>query len=243
MLFGLGIGVTFYSYFGYAIVLWICLKMRRIFKRQISPLNSAAFTPPVTLIVAAYNEEDFIQEKIQNTLALNYPQGLLHLIFITDGSSDNTPELVKSHSQIQLLHRETRLGKVAAMHRAMGFVKTPYVIFSDANTLLNKESIRNIVRHYQNPNVGGVAGEKKILPSAGEVAAGAGEGLYWKYESFLKKVDWQFYTVVGAAGELFSGGKTLPQTVLLSASSQEFFRMPVDFPPLRMKNQGFAASQ
>lgn len=86
----------------------------------------------------------------------------------------------------------------------MQSVKTPYVIFSDANTLLNQDCIKNIVRHYQNDTVGGVAGEKKIVPSEAEAASGAGEGLYWKYESFLKKLDWEFYSVVGAAGELFS---------------------------------------
>jgi biofilm PGA synthesis N-glycosyltransferase PgaC len=156
------------------------------------------------LIVAAYNEEEFIRQKIQNTLELDYPKEALHLIFITDGSTDKTPALVNQFPEIQLLHSTARQGKVAAMHRAMSFVKTPYVIFSDANTLLNKESIRNMVKHYQNPAVGGVAGEKKVMQAAGEAAAGAGEGLYWKYESFLKKLDWQFYTVVGAAGELFS---------------------------------------
>src|SRR6478672_2524952 len=202
--FVVGIAVTFYSYIGYGMILWIGLKFRRFFKRSRRHAATNHFTPPVTLVVAAYNEADFIQQKIQNTLSLDYPKEALHLIFITDGSTDNTPALVKQYPQIQLLHSNDRQGKVAAMHRAMSFVKTPYVIFSDANTLLNKESIQNIVRHYQNPQVGGVAGEKKILKSAQEAAAGAGEGLYWKYESFLKKLDWQFYTVVGAAGELFS---------------------------------------
>jgi poly-beta-1,6-N-acetyl-D-glucosamine synthase len=84
----------------------------------------------------------------------------------------------------------------------MPFVKTPIVIFTDANTDLNKDAIRNIVRHYSNPSVGAVAGEKRVLMS-GE-ASGAGEGFYWKYESLLKKWDSELYSVVGAAGELFS---------------------------------------
>jgi cellulose synthase/poly-beta-1,6-N-acetylglucosamine synthase-like glycosyltransferase len=83
-------------------------------------------------------------------------------------------------------------------------VTTPIVIFSDANTLLNKESIYNIARHYQDPRTGGVAGEKKIMETSNGKVAGIGEGLYWKYESFLKKQDAELYTVVGAAGELFS---------------------------------------
>lgn len=203
LLFVVGIAVTFYSYIGYGMVLWVWLKLRNFFSRPVAKTVAASFTPPVTLIIAAYNEEDFIQQKIENTLSLDYPADALKIIFITDGSTDATPAFVKQFPQIQLLHSDARQGKVAAMHRAMAFVKTDYVIFSDANTLLNKDCIKNIVRHYQNEKVGGVAGEKKIVQS-GLADAGAGEGLYWKYESFLKKLDWQFYTVVGAAGELFS---------------------------------------
>ncbi|HUQ97075.1 MAG TPA: glycosyltransferase family 2 protein [Chitinophagaceae bacterium] len=204
MVFWAGIVVTFYSYIGYGIFIWLILKLRALLKPAATNFPAPPFTPPVTLIIAAYNEEDFIRQKIENTLALTYPDDALHLIFITDGSTDQTPEILKQYPRIQLLHSEARQGKVAAMHRAMAFVKTPMVVFSDANTLLNKDSIANIVKHYQNPKVGGVAGEKKIMQSGNEAAAGAGEGLYWKYESFLKKLDWQFYTVVGAAGELFS---------------------------------------
>ncbi|HEX2532131.1 MAG TPA: glycosyltransferase family 2 protein [Chitinophagaceae bacterium] len=203
LLFFAGVLITFYSYIGYGLLLWAWLKGRRWMRRQ--PVEEETeFLPPVTLIVAAYNEEHFIYEKIKNTEALDYPRDRLQVIFVTDGSTDATPEKVARFPWIRLLHSSDRRGKVAAMHRAVSFVETPYIVFCDANTLLNRESIRHIVRHYRNPQVGGVAGEKKILPSANDTAAGAGEGLYWKYESFLKKLDWQFHTVVGAAGELFS---------------------------------------
>ncbi len=203
MLFGLGVAVTFYSYVGYGLLLWLWVKLKKQRDGAQQPMVQN-FAPPVTLIVAAYNEEEYIEAKISNSLALAYHDGLLKLVFITDGSTDRTPEIVKSYARIQALHRPARKGKVAAMHRAMAFVKTPFVIFSDANTLLNPESIGNLVRHYQNPAVGGVAGEKKILQTGNDAVAGAGEGLYWKYESALKKLDWETYTVVGAAGELFS---------------------------------------
>src|SRR5690606_26778994 len=90
------------------------------------------------------------------------------------------------------------------IQRAMHFVTTPFVIFTDANTLLNKESVHNIMRHYSDNRVGGVAGEKKIIAVSTDAITATGEGLYWKYESWLKKMDSSFYTVVGAAGELFS---------------------------------------
>jgi cellulose synthase/poly-beta-1,6-N-acetylglucosamine synthase-like glycosyltransferase len=86
----------------------------------------------------------------------------------------------------------------------MKWVRTPLVIFSDANTLLNREAIKNIVRHYGDKTVGGVAGEKRIFKKPEDNASGSGEGLYWKYESFLKQKDSDVYSVVGAAGELFS---------------------------------------
>ncbi len=83
-------------------------------------------------------------------------------------------------------------------------LNTPFIIFSDANTLLNSASVREIVKHYADPRVGGVAGEKKIISEEKDKAVAAGEGIYWKYESFLKRLDSEFYSVVGAAGELFS---------------------------------------
>jgi cellulose synthase/poly-beta-1,6-N-acetylglucosamine synthase-like glycosyltransferase len=198
----IGAFVIFYSYIGYGILLWLLVKLKNARQRKKAVLKE--FTPPVTLIVAAYNEEEFIDKKIQNTLSLRYPREMFKIIFVTDGSTDATSEIVAKYPDIQLLHSQDRRGKVEAMHRAMGFVQTPYVIFSDANTLLNEQSIRNLVRHYQDMRVGGVAGEKRIITSSKEAVAGAGEGLYWKYESFLKKLDSDFYSVVGAAGELFS---------------------------------------
>jgi cellulose synthase/poly-beta-1,6-N-acetylglucosamine synthase-like glycosyltransferase len=180
------------------------IKLKRLFSRNKRLPAQTDFEPEVSLVISAYNEADFIEKKIQNSLDLDYPSEKLKLLFITDGSNDQTPDIIRKYGQIQLLHQPERRGKVAAMNRAMQFVRTPYVIFSDANTLLNKACVREIVKHYADPKVGGVAGEKKILSREKDKAAGAGEGLYWKYESFLKKLDSEFYSVVGAAGELFS---------------------------------------
>ena len=178
------------------------VKIKRIIKRKRE--YKANFTPGVAIIVAAYNEEDFIEEKIKNTLALDYPKEKLELIFITDGSTDKTTEIIRGFEGIKLLHSAERKGKVAAMNRAIQFVQSPIVVFCDANTMLNKTCIKEIVKHYADEKVGGVAGEKKIILKGKNKAAAAGEGIYWKYESFLKKLDSEFYTTVGAAGELFS---------------------------------------
>jgi len=195
--------IIFYSYLGYGILMYFLVKL----KKALGPKTAAtgpSFEPEVTLVVSAFNEADFIERKIGNTFELDYPPSKLQILFITDGSTDDTPIIIRRHENITLLHQDERRGKVAAMNRAMQFVHRDYVIFSDANTLLNRNAIKAIVRHYADPKVGGVAGEKKVMTHETALAAGTGEGLYWKYESFLKKLDSDFYSVVGAAGELFS---------------------------------------
>ncbi len=198
-----------YTYVGYGLLIWIINKIKAGFKGKIPNQSNGFFLPDVALIIAAYNEEDYIEEKIKNTLALDYPEGKLKVYFVTDGSSDQTPAMVSRYPGITLFHRPERMGKAAAMNRAMTMVKEPFAIFCDANTLLNKDCIKEMVKHYADERVGAVAGEKKIYqPSSGK-AASAGEGFYWKYESFLKKQDSLLYSVVGAAGELFSVRKEL----------------------------------
>ena len=195
--------IIFYTYIGYGIVIFIMVKIKRIFFKK--PRLEYAYDqlPSCTLIVAAYNEEDFIVEKIKDTLKLKYPSGRLELIFVTDGSTDQTPFMVGQYAQITLLHSSQRSGKIAAVHRAMEHVKTSVVVFTDANTYLHEDSLIQLCKHYADSNVGGVAGEKKIFVDQ-HADATAGEGIYWKYESKLKSLDSELHSVVGAAGELFS---------------------------------------
>lgn len=201
-LFWIGLSVIFYTYIGYALIIFILSKL----KSQPKPLMSLPDEdlPLVTILVAAYNEEQCIEDKITNTLNLDYPKDKLSIFFVTDGSTDNTPDIVKKFHAVKLFHEFQRKGKIHAVNRVMKQVTTPIVIFSDANTLLNPPAVRNLVRHYQNAQVGGVAGEKRIYKNEEDNASGAGEGFYWKYESFLKEKDAAVYSIVGAAGELFS---------------------------------------
>ena len=204
VIFWLSLFFLFYNYFGYAILTYLLIKLRK--KNKVVELIEDQLEPFVTIVIAAYNEADFIEQKIENTLQLNYPKEKLQYIFITDGSTDTTPEIISKHSNILLLHQPVRRGKTAALNRAMQFAIHPIIIMCDANTILSKDCIKEIVKHYANPEVGAVAGEKKVLSEAGITKQ---EGLYWKYESMLKKLDAIYHSIVGAAGELFSFRKEL----------------------------------
>lgn len=222
LLFWFSLFIVFYTYIGYGILIWGINKVKDIFRKAVPANVHDKFEPEVALIVAAYNEEDYIEDKIKNTLELDYPADKLHIYFITDGSNDGTPGLVSKYSQITLFHQPERRGKAAAMNRAVQLVTEPYVVFCDANTMLNTACIREIIAPYANPRVGAVAGEKKIFQAATGKAASAGEGLYWKYESFLKKQDARLYSVVGAAGELFSVRKELYQPIETGIIIEDF---------------------
>jgi len=201
-IFWISLFIIFYTYVGYGIVLYILVKIKRLFVKSALPADGS-FTPSLTLVVAAFNEESVIEDKIKNTLSLHYPEALFKIIFITDGSSDATASIIAKYSRIELLHKDVRAGKIAAVHRAMQFVETEIVVFTDANTFLNKDALLKIAKHYADPKVGAVSGEKRVqIEDASD--ATAGEGFYWKYESKLKKWDYELYSVVGAAGELFS---------------------------------------
>ena len=193
-----------YSYAGYGILLYVLLRLKKWFSRSAQPGPIPALEPDVTLIVPAFNEAGFIREKIRNCLELDYPADKLRLIFISDGSNDGTADIIREENRIILMHEQVRLGKLNAMNRAMKTVTTPFVVFSDANTLLNPEALKRMMRHYTDPRIGGVTGEKRILAESKGRASIAGEGIYWKYESWLKRLDSDWNTVIGAAGELFS---------------------------------------
>ncbi len=185
-----------FTYLGYGPLVALLSKFNR--KKN---LTDSAELPAITLLVAAYNEADWVEAKLRNCRELNYPPEKLTLLFVTDGSDDGTPELLRRHPDVLVFHRPERAGKTAAVNRVMPFVKTPLTVFTDMNALLNPDSLRLMVRHFADASVGCVAGEKRV---ASRNAAGAGESLYWRYESQMKRWDSDFYSTVGAAGELFA---------------------------------------
>lgn len=202
ILFWIGIGIVFYTYLGYGIVLYLMVKIKELFVKPRLPRLPETL-PEATLLIAAYNEEAIVASKMVNCRQLDYPADKLRLVWITDGSNDNTNERLKEYPEVTVLYQPRRQGKTAALNRALPYVNTPYVIFTDANTMLNKGAIKEIIRQFSDPRVGCVAGEKRVEIQA-EQGATAGEGIYWKYESALKRLDYRLYSAVGAAGELFA---------------------------------------
>lgn len=194
--FWVAVGVVGYAYLGYGA---LAAMLARLLRQPDQEMRSGEVRR-VSLVIAAYNEEDVILAKLANSQALDYPGDRLEIVVVTDGSTDRTPELAGGVSGVRVLHAPERRGKIHALNRVMPTLDSEIVVFSDANAMLNPEALRRIVRHFQDPRVAGVAGEKRIKPQAGDVSAG--EGFYWRYESALKRWDSQISSVMGAAGEL-----------------------------------------
>lgn len=204
ILFWIFFFIIIYSYVIYPVILLLLSWIRKLFSVTELEKPQKESEPEVTLFVAAYNEANFIEQKIKNSLSLNYPAEKINHVWITDGSNDGTPEILKKYHHLQVYHQPERNGKTGAINRGMQFIKTPIVIFSDANSILNKDAIRYIVKAFSDPRVGCVAGEKRIKSKNKENAVNAGEGIYWKYESLIKSCESDIYSAIGAVGELFA---------------------------------------
>jgi len=197
-------GIIFYAYIGYPIVLYL---LSNIFEfKKNNAVDAYTEWPQVSLLIAAYNEEKVISVKIENCLMLDYPKDLLHIWIASDGSSDNTNEIVKKytevHENIHLLEFP-RTGKSGMLNRAIKSVKGEIVVFSDANTEYSADTLKRLVKHFEDPAVGCVSG-RLIYRNPGETTSGKGESFYWKYETSLKKMESKLGYVAGANGAIYA---------------------------------------
>ncbi len=207
--------IVFYTYIGYGMLLYIIIRLERLLKG--SPLQAAMPAdedlPTMTLMICAYNEEDVVREKMENTLALDYPKDKLRIMWVTDGSNDHTNELLAAYPEVDIVFSPERRGKTAALKHGLKELQTRYVAFTDANTMINASALREIARLFCDPMVGCVSGEKRVAArregemaaeGANDTMAAEGESLYWRYESTLKRWDSELYSAMGAAGELYA---------------------------------------
>ncbi|MCX8010723.1 MAG: glycosyltransferase family 2 protein, partial [Ignavibacteria bacterium] len=180
------------------------------------------FEPKVSMIIACYNEEDYIEAKVKNCNELDYPEDKIEFIFITDGSDDSTNQKLMKHlrSNLNFYYEKERKGKLNALKRGLKYTKNDILIFSDANSIYNRDAIKYLVRHFVHDKVGCVAGEKRVLSPNSKGLEG--ESLYWKYESVLKNLDSELFSVVGAAGEIFAIRKNLFLEIPSDAIIEDF---------------------
>jgi len=216
--------IVFYTYLGYGILLYIIIRLKRLFlgnpRKTVLPPDEQL--PEITLLICAYNEEEVVAEKMANTLAIDYPRERFHIMWVTDGSNDHTNELLSAYPEVDLVFSPERRGKSAALKHGLQELKTRYVAFTDANTMLNTGAIKEIARLFMDPTVGCVSGEKRVAAKKGTDMAAQGEGLYWKYESTLKRWDSELYSAMGAAGELYAMDATMVRNVPDEALLDDF---------------------
>ena len=204
ILFWICLIICIYTYIGYGVLLYLLVLLKRMVKGKPKQMElpEDSQLPDVAFMVCAYNEQDVVEMKMQNIHELDYPKDKLHVVWVTDGSSDNTNEYLKAYPEVEVIYSPERRGKTAALNHGLSMVTSDITVMTDANTMVNREAIREIVRCMQDPKVACVAGEKRVMSRhEGEIAA-EGEGLYWKYESALKRLDSELYSAMGAAGEL-----------------------------------------
>jgi len=155
------------------------------------------------MVIAAHNEERVIQQKIRNTLALDYPRDKIEIIVASDGSTDHTNEIVKKYNDAGiLLYEYDRLGKTGIQNETVKRAKGEIIVFSDANAMYKPDAITQMVRHFKYYNIGCVCG--RLLYQEKNSKAGFTESMYWKYENLLKKSESDLSSLIGANGSIYA---------------------------------------
>ena len=197
--FWLGVAALFYTYVGYPLLLVIMSKVRS------RPVRSAPYTPTVTVIIAAYNEERDLADKLQNTLSLDYPKSHLEVIVTSDCSTDRTDEIVRSFASNGVrLHRQSeRLGKTAAQNAAVEQARGEIIVFSDATTQYRPDVLRVMMPSFADSSVGCVTG-RVIYSSSADSTVGQGTRSYWNYEFLLKEHESAVCSLIGVCGCMYA---------------------------------------
>ncbi|MDD2898193.1 MAG: glycosyltransferase family 2 protein [Desulfuromonadaceae bacterium] len=201
-----------YVMIGYPAVLYLFSKLfpkKHIFDVQ--------FMPSVTLIISAHNEEAVIEEKLHNSLALDYPEHLLTTVVVSDASTDRTDEIVLSfdNPRIKLIRPDGHRGKTAGLNVALATITSEIVVFSDANAIYDADAVRNLARHFSDPHIGYVVGNARYQDVA-DSSAGKSEGAYWDLEIGMKQWESNFSSVVGGDGAIYAIRRELYEPMLES---------------------------
>jgi cellulose synthase/poly-beta-1,6-N-acetylglucosamine synthase-like glycosyltransferase len=205
VVFWVSAGIALYVYVGYPLLL---TPLRLVFSQ---PVNKRPIEPFVSLLIPAYNEAHVIAAKIQNVLTLDYPPELLEIVVASDGSTDKTAEIaneVAAGTRIKVNTYSINRGKLAVLNESVPQLQGSVIAFSDASSMLSPDAIRHLVANFADPRVGAVSGIYKVLKKE-EATLGTQEGLYWRYETFLKQQEAALGVVLGAHGSLYAIRKEL----------------------------------
>jgi biofilm PGA synthesis N-glycosyltransferase PgaC len=199
ILFWLSVFLIIYTYIGYPVLISLIAKLIP-FQDRVSDISN----PSVTLLITAYNEEAVIEKKIENSLRLDYPRDRLQIIVAADGSSDRTPQIVsKFHDRgVELTHTSLRDGKLAAINRAIAQARGDIVVFSDANNMYDRDAVQKLTAPFSDHTVGATTGAKLIIQDGSELSGA--EGIYWKYESWIKTNETILGTCTSSVGEILA---------------------------------------
>jgi len=211
MIFWILIFLILYSYVGYPSILFV-LEFLRKHKRSDEEEKSGYDYPTVSLIISAYNEEKVIEKKIENSLELDYPKDRLKIIVVSDGSTDNTDSITRKYStkfdNVKLVRVKKHCGKNIALNEALPNTSGEIIVFSDANSMYKKDAIKNLVKQFSKKKVGCVIGELKYVNTDSSNVS-QGEGLYWRYESFIKILESCLRLLLAGNGSIFAIRKEL----------------------------------
>ncbi|CAN5155723.1 glycosyltransferase family 2 protein [soil metagenome] len=197
------LGVVFYAYVGYPLLIWL---FSRLFgKKNRRPDVTDAELPNVTLLIAAYNEGSVIRSRLENALLLEYPRGKFDIVVASDGSDDNTNDIVREfaakHGNIRLLPFVERRGKAAVLNDVIPAVRGSIVMLSDANTYTEPIAARYLAAWFQDSRIGAVCGKLVLVdPAHGRNV----DGIYWKYETFLKMCESRLGALLGSNGGIYA---------------------------------------
>lgn len=199
-LFWISVGLVVYSYIGYPILIWV---LARLFGRKLMPPESPTEWPEVSLLIAAYNEEAEIAKRIENALAMDYPREQLEIVIASDGSSDKTCEMVRSYADrgVVLFDYQERSGKPAVLNRSVPRLTGEFVAFSDANSFTEPDALKNLVRWFSDAKIGAVCGRLVLVDSTTGQNV---DGMYWKYETFLKLCESKLGALLGSNGAIYA---------------------------------------
>jgi cellulose synthase/poly-beta-1,6-N-acetylglucosamine synthase-like glycosyltransferase len=199
-LFWVSAAVVFYVYFGYPLLLLLVARRRDDAGLSAQPL------PRVTIFISAYNEKAVIAQKLENSLQLDYPRQLLQIIVVSDSSDDGTDEIVLRFAVqgVRLVRQQHRSGKSAGLNLGFKEATGDILVYSDANAIYQPDAVRRLVGHFGDPRVGYVVGNARYLESERNTPSAESEGLYWKLETWLKKKESAFGSVVGGDGALYA---------------------------------------